>query len=180
MACTTVQSYGLYIGPIFRESTAPFRNILLLHNVPIHRNNLMANIHWTLTVCMKRTYHGTYLTFGRVLNDGVIISTYYFNQIKHRRNKWPWGTNLKFKVTMLSTCSQNISVSSSVCCIFPFRKHLPSYRIKNILNGIYFSIIMCTILSIMKQKIMCRDVVIFQYLGSHNEIHWCIKLIYDY
>lgn len=57
---------------------------LSIHNIPIHRNNLVGNICWMLLIYMKETYYGAYFTFGRILN------LCYFSQTQHRNNEKLW------------------------------------------------------------------------------------------
>jgi len=64
----TAPLFVVNISPSFGEFTAPLRHILPIHNVTINSNNLLVNSRWTFTICVEKSYDGTHLAFGGILD----------------------------------------------------------------------------------------------------------------
>ncbi|GFV01597.1 uncharacterized protein TNCV_2961901 [Trichonephila clavipes] len=113
----TCSLFVMNIGPTFREMMTPFCYILLIHNVPINRNNFIVNIRWSLTFSMKKTYDGAHIWRDFESAQPILNTTNTPTRIKvEMPNDREEKANGSRFTPVLPTCSPKLFFSSGVRC----------------------------------------------------------------
>lgn len=118
--------FFMNICPMSRESTIPFETFCLFLNFSSRKKN---EGEYSLD---SHLFHEWKRILQILRNFELMqpLSPFYFSQTQYRNNKWPWGINVMFKVTIcVANVLKIIFVISSACWIFTFQTSLVLLKI---------------------------------------------------